>query len=155
MICDTVYRIRPNTEMVRPHYMAIAMSSPSVAADIDRAKAGISESGVSLTHDRLGAIKVPIPSLEEQAAIETEIDLRMEVVGRTCADIDVQLGRASRLRQAVLKRAFEGKVVPQDPNDESASSLLARTRNSTDATSSAAPRVRAARPRSTARRERT
>ena len=36
--------------------------------------------------------------------------------------------RANQLRQAILKRAFEGKLVPQDRNDEPASVLLTRIR---------------------------
>jgi len=32
------------------------------------------------------------------------------------------------LRQSVLKAAFEGRLVPQDPGDEPASALLARLR---------------------------
>ncbi|PJB70943.1 MAG: hypothetical protein CO096_10550, partial [Armatimonadetes bacterium CG_4_9_14_3_um_filter_66_14] len=36
------------------------------------------------------------------------------------------LCRAARLRQSLLKRAFEGKLVPQDPTDEPATALLQR-----------------------------
>lgn len=34
--------------------------------------------------------------------------------------------RSSRLRQSLLKQAFEGKLVPKNPSDEPASALLKR-----------------------------
>jgi len=36
--------------------------------------------------------------------------------------------RTANLRRGILKRAFEGKLVPQDPNDQPASELLATIR---------------------------
>ena len=42
--------------------------------------------------------------------------------------MSANLKRVDRLGQAILKRAFEGKLVPQDPTDEPASVLLERIR---------------------------
>ena len=42
----------------------------------------------------------------------------------------IGLREASRLpRQAIIKKAFEGKLVPQDPDDEPVSVLLDRIRS--------------------------
>ncbi len=39
-----------------------------------------------------------------------------------------ELARSAALRQSILKDAFAGRLVPQDPNDEPAADLLARIR---------------------------
>jgi type I restriction enzyme S subunit len=49
--------------------------------------------------------------------------------------ITTALQQAEALRQSILKKAFSGQLVPQDPNDEPASELLARIRAERDAPS--------------------
>ncbi|HXG66613.1 MAG TPA: hypothetical protein VNO70_16050, partial [Blastocatellia bacterium] len=71
---------------------------------------------------------LPIPPLLEQQRIVAEVERRLSVIDEIETAITANLKRAERLRQAILKRAFEGKLVPQDPNDEPASVLLERIR---------------------------
>ena len=71
---------------------------------------------------------VPIPSIEEQTQIVAEVERRLSIVDEIESQIETSLKRAARLRQGILKRAFEGRLVPQDPNDEPAEQLLARIR---------------------------
>ena len=71
---------------------------------------------------------VPLPPLVEQLRIVAEVERRLSVIQQTEASVEATLTRAERLRQSILKQAFSGKLVPQDPNDEPASVLLERIR---------------------------
>ena len=82
----------------------------------------------SINLSKLGALPIPIPPKCEQAQIVTEIETRLFTSDAAENTIDNALKRAERLRQSILKRAFEGRLVPQDPNDEPASVLLERIR---------------------------
>jgi type I restriction enzyme S subunit len=74
------------------------------------------------------AIKLPFPPLPDQGRIVAEAERRLSVIEALESAVDHGMKRAERLRQSVLKRAFEGRLVPQDPNDEPASVLLERIR---------------------------
>jgi type I restriction enzyme S subunit len=76
----------------------------------------------------LSSIVFPLPPLSEQYRIVAEVERRLSVVAELEATVAANLVRAGRLRQAVLKRAFEGRLVPQDPSDEPAEALLAGIR---------------------------
>ena len=53
---------------------------------------------------------------------------QFEVFKRNEREIDAALRRSEALRQAILKKAFTGQLIPQDPADEPASALLERIR---------------------------
>lgn len=69
---------------------------------------------------------LPICSVEEQDQIVQEIESRLSICDRLEDTIIENLQKAEALRQSILKQAFEGKLVPQDPNDEPAEKLLER-----------------------------
>lgn len=86
-------------------------------------------SGVGLLRvptDYMRRVPIPLPPLPEQQAIVSEVESRLSVAREVEKTVTAELKRAGQLRQSILKRAFSGKLVPQDPNDEPASVLLER-----------------------------
>ena len=61
---------------------------------------------------------IALPSLPEQKAIVKKIETAFAFADKAQAAITNALEQAKQLKQSILKRAFEGKLVPQDPNDK-------------------------------------
>jgi type I restriction enzyme S subunit len=76
----------------------------------------------------LSAVAVPLPPREEQARIVGEVDHLLSVGSSGDESAKQNALRVARLRQSILKWAFEGRLVDQDPTDEPASVLLERIR---------------------------
>jgi type I restriction enzyme S subunit len=66
--------------------------------------------------------------------VTQEVARRISVIEEVSRELSSELRRATTLRQSILKRAFEGKLVPQDSNNESGSALLEQIRSEREAT---------------------
>ena len=79
-------------------------------------------------------LNVPVCSLAEQHEIVRLLEERFATINQQEQKIDSALNQAETLRQSILKKAFNGQLVLQDPNDEPATVLLNRIRSNREKT---------------------
>ncbi|WP_454345505.1 restriction endonuclease subunit S [Streptomyces canus] len=122
---DTMIRVRPDVGAVLPQYLSLVWGSPEVRKQIEsraRTTAGI----YKVNQRMLEAIEFPLPSIERQQEIvdrQESNESALKVARTACRNA---LRRGDSLKRALLRKAFEGGVVPQDSFDTSAADLLVR-----------------------------
>lgn len=124
---DKLIKVRLAEVGIDPGYIEIATNTGTSRRFIEsRIRTTAGQAGIS--GGDVKQIPIPLPPFAEQERISREVERRLSLSEGTMKELDLAKVRISRLRQSILKSAFEGKLVDQDPSDEPASALLERIR---------------------------
>lgn len=120
-------RINRKENTLDPNYLNYFLNSQIAKNHGNKVKSfGVNQSNINGT--KLKQYPFPICGLDSQKAIVKEIESRLSVCDKIEETIESSLQQAEALRLSIIKKAFEGKLVPQDPIDEPAEKLLERIR---------------------------
>ena len=141
-------RLRSNRDVIIPEYLILALGSHFVRMQIEeKAK---STSGVNNINAReVQSLVIPLCSVSEQRVIIKQVTKRLPVIDALDRGTKDQMSATEVLRQAILIRAFSGRLVSQDPNDGAASVFLDRIKAEREQI------MNRAMPRKTGRRKKT
>lgn len=110
MNCDKVYRIIVKRDMILSEYLEVVLNSPAFQKEIAFCKTGGNDSGVNLTQDRFLNIRIPVPEIDVQNKILSDIASRISVCDSIEKTVDTALQQAEAMQQSILKQAFEGDL---------------------------------------------
>jgi len=110
-------RINQIEESVRGQYLNLFLDSHVARQHGNRVKTdGVNQSNIN--GEKLQNYPLPLCSIAEQDEIIRVLEERLSIVERMEQEIDDQLALSRTMRQSVLKRAFSGRFVKQDPSDD-------------------------------------
>lgn len=127
--------IRPLKDSFVPKYLKYFLQSPDIQHWISNANYGVTRQ--ALTKGMLENLELPLPSSIEQHQIVQEIESRLSVCDKVEESISESLEKAKALRQSILKKAFEGRLLSTQeiekckaaPDYEPAAVLLEKIKN--------------------------
>jgi len=118
-----IIRVRPRSAVV-PGFLLAYWNS--LAASQELARIASSTSGLyTLSTAKVKSMPIVLPPIADQLRVVAEVERQSSILASMEAAVNAGLARAERLRQSILREAFAGRLVQQDPADEPASALLA------------------------------
>ena len=132
ILSDKTVRIDYMRGYSNPLFLMYALNNPSIHDIVMSATVGMAESQVNISQNSIQNIVTPLPPLAEQHRIVAKIEKflpKVEEYGKAQDALNkLNAELPERLKKSILQEAIEGRLVPQDPNDEPASVLLDKIR---------------------------
>jgi len=119
-------RFNVNDMLADPRFVLHALNASPTRKCVGELVHGVGRPRIGLTLFR--QTPIPLPPRAEQERIADHVEQLLSVARAVHLSLAAEERRSKGLRQAVLKWAFEGRLVDQDACDESADVLLARIR---------------------------
>ena len=108
-------------------FLCMWLLSPT-AANWLKARSKTTAGQTNLTLELCRALPVPLPPEHEQIKVKEVLDGLLNAASEQLLAVEQAFEKLTAQRQNILRAAFAGQLVPQDPNDEPASVLLERIR---------------------------
>ena len=119
---DSVVGFTAFDRLVLPEYVELFIKA--VRVRIEAYAPATAQKNINLT--TLENLVIPLCSIDEQQRLVSDVEAILSTIDQNEAEIVANLSRAEMLRQSILKTAFSGRLVKQDPKEESAAKLLAQ-----------------------------
>lgn len=119
------------SKRISSRYVYFGLLSEDLQGRMRAATRGVAVRGINIGDVR--ALQVPLPCRLEQDEIVRRVELLFELTERLEVRYAAARARVEKLTPALLAKAFRGELVPQDPSDEPAKTLLERIRFSGEA----------------------
>jgi len=113
---------------VNPQFLALWIGAERSQRWLSGVEKGVAYTGINI--EDLRTLPVELPKLEEQTEIVRRVESLFTYADRLEARYTAARAQVEKLTSALLAKTFRGELVPQDPNDEPASELLARIKAS-------------------------
>lgn len=117
-------KIRCQSDLMVAGFLKAAVNSHIGRRQIEPMTQGVAQKKISL--GRFTGLAVPVPPMDEQVSILQILEDGERSALAQMGAIQLSLYQSTAQRQNILRAAFAGEFVPQDPNDEPASVLLER-----------------------------
>lgn len=125
---DLMIRARADENIISTKFLYYALSSPKIRNYLRKNAKGSAGTMPKINQETLTSTPIPFCSPTKQLAIVDAIEEQLSNSAAIECVIRDSLAKAHILRQAILKKAFSGELVAQDPNDEPASFLFEHIR---------------------------